>query len=130
MTDPDAKQARTFEDIAHEVAQTIQKEANVQAVFGTPQKLDNKTLIPVAKVSVGAGGGGGGAARGGDGDTGGKAKFLPLGGGGGLSIEVTPLGFICERGDDIVFNPLQPDSEGVLDRVEHLLQSALQRRSP
>ena len=126
MDQPETKPASTFEDIAHQVAETIQKEANVRAVFGEPQKLDNKTLIPVAKVAVSGGAGGGGATTKGKDD---KRKFLPLGGGGGLSIEVTPLGFICERGDDIVFNSLEPDSEGVLDRVEHLVQSALQRKS-
>lgn len=121
MTDSQNEQGRSLEDIARVVAQTIQKEANVQAVFGPPQKLDQKSLIPVAKVSVGGGGGGGGA----KGDE--TRKFVPLGGGGGFSIEVTPLGFICEQGDEIVFKSLEPDGGGVLERVEHLVQSALQR---
>ena len=115
-----------MDDIVRRVAETIQQEANVRAVFGEPQQLDNRTVIPVAKIVVaGGGGGGGGTATKGKDE---KRRFVPFGGGGGMSIEVTPLGFICEKGDEVVFNSLEQDSEGVLDRVEHLVQSALQRR--
>lgn len=126
MNDIDTDSPTSIEDIAHQVAETIQKEANVRAVFGEPQKLDEKTVIPVAKITVSGGAGGGGASAGGEQ----KRRFIPLGGGGGLSIEVTPLGFICERGGDVVFNSLEREGESVLEKVEHIVQSALQRKQP
>jgi uncharacterized spore protein YtfJ len=124
MNDIDTKSPTSIEDIAQQVAETIQKEANVRAVFGEPQTIDTKTVIPVAKVTVNGGAGGGGASAGGEQ----KRRFVPLGGGGGLSIEVTPLGFICEKGDEVVFNSLEPEGGSVLEKVEHIVQSALQRK--
>lgn len=125
MSDTPTNHAASLEDIAHHVAETIQKEANVWAVFGEPQRLDNKTVIPVAKVSVSGGAGGGGASTKGKDQ---EQRFIPLGGGGGLSIEVTPLGFICEKDDEVVFTSLEPENGGVLARVEHLVEAALQRK--
>jgi uncharacterized spore protein YtfJ len=81
----------------------------------------------VAKVTISGGGGAGGGTAG---HKDRRPKFVPLGGGGGLSMEVTPMGFICERGDDVVFHALERDDEGVLDRMEHLVEAALQRRKP
>jgi hypothetical protein len=36
MSDTDTSPNATFEDIVHQVAEVIQKEANVRAVFGEP----------------------------------------------------------------------------------------------
>ena len=94
-----------FESVVAELAQTIQKEASVRAVFGEPIKLDQHTIVPVALVTMGFGaGGGGGRAR--------PTKELEaaqrvaFGGGGGLDVKAIPMGFIHEDNGGVRFTPI------------------------
>lgn len=100
-----------FAAVAHEVALAIEHEGNVGAVFGSPMKLETRTVIPVARVALGAGGGGVstlGAAI----DTV-RRWFQPkevrvapartFAGGGGGALEVHPVGFLCEENGRVVF---------------------------
>ena len=97
--------------IVHEIASTLEREGNVRTVFGEPLKLDTRTVVPVASVSIGAGGGGArvlGAAV----DT--LRRWLwrrpvhvepgrSLVGGGGAGIQIQPMGFLCEENGRVVF---------------------------
>jgi uncharacterized spore protein YtfJ len=91
----------SMEETMKQVAQSLEHEAGVKAVFGEPMKLDNHTVVPVAMVGVGAGG------------------FLPgifgrpashatdnNGGGGAGALAVRPVGFIHESGDEVIFTPI------------------------
>jgi uncharacterized spore protein YtfJ len=53
------KADKATEAIASELKQVLQAEANAQAIFGAPLKVDTHTVIPVAMIEMGAGGGGG-----------------------------------------------------------------------
>jgi uncharacterized spore protein YtfJ len=44
-------------EVLKEVSDNIEKSANVKTVFGDPIKLEHRTIIPVATVSVMGGGG-------------------------------------------------------------------------
>jgi uncharacterized spore protein YtfJ len=112
-----------LEAIATQLTQVIQKEANIKAIFGEPTKLDEHTIIPVARVKITLGGGGGSGSGstptpGKDGDELGTA--LASAGGGGLGIDVQPLGFIRDGAEGATFIAI---ADGLLGKVEHLVRS-------
>ncbi len=106
-----------LEAVITQVAQTIQKEANISAVFGEPKKLDEHTIIPVArvKITISAGGGMGSGPE--------TTKAGGAGGGGALLVEVEPIGFIRDGAEGPMFKSIAP--EGLLGKVEHLLDKKL-----
>jgi uncharacterized spore protein YtfJ len=75
-------------EIIKEVADIIQKNANVEAVFGKPYEKGNITIIPVSKSSIYCGGGGGA----GENEEFEKAKGLGIGM--GTRIKTIPVGYI------------------------------------
>jgi uncharacterized spore protein YtfJ len=96
--------------VVHDVAAILEQEGNVRVVFGSPVKLDTRTIIPVATVALGGGGGGIGRlgptvdvlrrwfAKG--------VHVSPktrIGGGGGWGIDVRPVGFLSEEEGRVVF---------------------------
>lgn len=87
-----------FEDMVKQVALTLERDGSVQAVFGQSIELQHHTIVPVAVVT---GGGGGGGSQGAE--NGGYA------GGMGIGLNVRPVGFIYEQGDDVVFTPIHVD---------------------
>lgn len=95
--------------IVERIAETLERTAGVRAVFGEPVKLDDRTVMPVAKVIL-AGGGGAGLDRGGKDHPDKPAPDLGLGGGG--TFQVLPVGFICEVNGEPVFRPI--DTPGLV----------------
>ena len=76
----------------------------VRRVFGEPVREDGVTVIPVARVMGGSGGGGSSspAARSTGDDAGGAEAS---GSGGGLGIQVRPLGVYVVRGSEVTWQP-------------------------
>lgn len=101
----------TMEEVITRLAQTLEKEGNVKAVFAEPIKLEHHTVVPVATVAFGAGVGG---ARGIPGIPGKALEALSkLFGFGGLGgIDVRPVGFIHERKGEVVFTAIHVDGKG------------------
>jgi uncharacterized spore protein YtfJ len=107
--------------VVHEITTTIEREGNVRAIFGEPMKLETRTVIPVARIAMGAGGGGVrslGAAI----DT--VRRWLSpkrvhaepsrtLAGGGGGGLDVHPVGFLCEENGRVVFTRIDDGREHV-----------------
>ena len=92
-----------FEELIKQLAQTLQNEASVRAVFGEPIKLDTHIVVPVATVAVNISGGGTGASR----------KPAPetrdfFAGGGGINVFAKPVGFIHEQDGKAVFAAIAP----------------------
>lgn len=87
-----------FEDLMDQLALTLERDGSVQAVFGEPIKLEQHTIVPVAVVTGGAGAGGSQGA-----DAGGFA------GGAGFGLNVRPVGFIHESGENVIFTPIHLD---------------------
>lgn len=88
-----------FEEVVKQVAGTIQPDGRVRTVFGEAVKLEHHTIVPVASV-MGAGGVGGAERLGAE---------RPFSGGVGLGVDVRPVGYIYEQGDDVVFAPIHVD---------------------
>ncbi len=91
-----------FEEIIKQVAETIQREANARAVFGEPAKLDTHVVIPVASVVISISGGGGGGLR-----KPGVDIARLFGGGGGLNVTASPVGFIHEKDGVVAFTRIE-----------------------
>lgn len=124
------------ESIVAQIAQTLQKEANIDTIFGQPRKLDEHVIIPVARVEIKLTGGGGmGSGTGPQatptteaGESGDKPKPTLMGGmgtgaGGGLEVHVHPLGFIRDGKNGAEFIAIDPTPEGVIGKVEHLVKN-------
>ena len=97
-----------FEELIKQVADTLQKEASVKAVFGEPVKLDTHMVIPVALVTIEIGGGGTGASR----KPAAEARDF-FAGGGGINVLSKPVGFIHELEGKAVFTPIVKPQEEV-----------------
>jgi uncharacterized spore protein YtfJ len=106
----------------------IHSGAGVQFSFGTPSKIGDTAIIPVARVSFAFGGGGGASAAKGnkkdkkaavpnaenssetpkpeaaDGKE--EIKNPDFGGGGGGSIKTDPVGIYTIKGDKVKFHPV------------------------
>lgn len=109
----EARYGATAESIIRDLTHTLEAEGNVKAIFGTPVRLENHTIIPVAAVEI-AIGMGGGVGHGPNLPPSVQTaiqlakKVLPgsgAGGGGGLSLRIRPVGFIYEK-DGVTFVPI------------------------
>jgi len=109
-----------FEEIVKQVAETIQKEANARAVFGEPAKLDTHIVIPVASVVISISGGGVGGSR----KPGAEIARLLGGGGGGLNVVASPVGFIHEKDGVVIFTRIEkprPEEKGLPLMAERIM---------
>jgi len=91
--------AHNPQDLLDTILGRLKSLASTETIIGEPVNIDNMTLLPVIKLSVGfvAGGGEGSAA---------KEKSSPasgVGGGGGGGASVNPVGFICWDGENVKF---------------------------
>lgn len=90
-----------LEDLMKQVAGTFERDgSSVHTVFGDAMKLEHHTIVPVAVVTGGGGAGGAGGAQG---------EATPFAGGMGLALNVRPVGFIYESGDEVLFTPIHLD---------------------
>lgn len=81
-----------FDEMMKQVAVTLERDGSVRAVFGEAIKLEHHTIVPVAVVSGGGGAGG--------------SQGEQSAGGAGIALNVRPVGFISEHGDEVTFTPI------------------------
>jgi uncharacterized spore protein YtfJ len=101
-------------EMMRELADRIQKTANVRAVFGEPMGQGADVVIPVAKVKVRGGGGGGSGEEPGDEQEGGRRKGRGKGMGLGMNVATTPVGYIKMGRQGPVFVPVVDKNQAVL----------------
>ncbi len=83
-----------LDHLAQQISERLRATGKVETVFGEPQELEGKTVIPVARVGYWYGFG---AGEGRDAEHGGSGS----GGGGGAGISVQPLGaFVITETDE------------------------------
>jgi len=81
------------QEIVTSIADRLKASGDVKVVFGEPQVIEGKTIVPVASVAYGFGGG-----------TGGGPQGEGHGGGGGLRVK--PLGVLEITPDSTRFVPI------------------------
>jgi uncharacterized spore protein YtfJ len=96
--------AMDMQDLMRELADRIERTANVRAVFGEPVGSGQDMLIPVARVSVRGGGGGGSDESAGSDEPGRKGRGRGMGF--GLNVVTVPVGYIKQTDDGAVFVPV------------------------
>jgi len=87
------------EELIATISERLKAAADVKVVYGEPQVIEGKTIIPVAVASYGFGAGSGGRGRWGHDEQGSGA-----GGGGGMSIK--PIGCIEVTAERTRFVPI------------------------
>jgi len=77
------------EELVATISERLKASGDVKVVFGEPQVIEGKTIVPVAYVAYGFGGGSG-----------------PQGQGGGGGLRVKPLGVLEITGERTRFVPI------------------------
>ena len=67
------------QEIVTSIADRLKASGDVKVVFGEPQVIEGKTIVPVASVAYGFGGGSGGGPQGEGHGGGGAVRVKPLG---------------------------------------------------
>jgi uncharacterized spore protein YtfJ len=83
------------QELVTSIADRLKASGDVKVVFGEPQVLEGKTIVPVASVAYGFGGGSGTGPQG-----------QGQGGGGGGGVRVKPLGVLEITADSTRFVPI------------------------
>jgi uncharacterized spore protein YtfJ len=89
------------EELVATISERLKAAADVKVVYGEPQVIEGKTIIPVAVVSYGFGAGSGGRGRWGHDEQG---EGGGAGGGGGVSVK--PIGCIEVTAERTRFIPI------------------------
>lgn len=96
---------------------------DVNTVVGQPIISGDVTLIPVAKVTIGYGSGGSDFAT----------KNYPanrdnaFGGGAGAGINITPIAFLVQKGDNVRLLPVGAPASNSVDRIVEMIPDLLDR---
>ena len=96
---------------------------DVNTVIGQPIVSGNVTIIPVTKVTVGYGSGGSDFAT----------KNYPanrdnaFGGGAGAGINITPIAFLIQHGDNVRLLPVAQPASTSVDRIIEMIPDLLDR---
>ncbi len=88
------------EELVATISERLKAAADVKVVYGEPQVIEGKTIIPVAVASYGFGAGAGGRGRWGGGEQGEGGA----GGGGGVSVK--PVGVVEVTAERTRFIPI------------------------
>ena len=102
------------QELIKAIVEELKTMATTESIVGEPIKVDDKTIIPVIKISMGFGGGGGA-------DTG-SNKPGGTGGGGGGGIKIEPVAFIVSDEEKVSLLPIKPKSfDKVVEVVPELI---------
>ncbi|HDP70301.1 MAG TPA: sporulation protein [Actinobacteria bacterium] len=96
-----------YDEILKEFIEQLKTTASVEAVFGEPKKIGNKTIIPVARIGMGGGTGGGETPEG-------EEAKGPRGHGGGMGVAAKPLGCIIVTDEDVKWMPVFDTNQAML----------------
>ena len=96
---------------------------DVNTVIGQPIVSGDVTIIPVTKVTIGYGSGGSDFAT----------KNYPasrdnaFGGGAGAGINITPIAFLIQRGENVRILPVAEPASTSVDRIIEMIPDLLDR---
>ena len=138
-----------IKELIAEIKENIEKTANIKSIFGDVKKADNVSIIPVASVRFQGGGGGGF----GEMDAQKKEKPEPLeeaetekegakkgrsgkGGGLGMKVDASPVGYIEIKDDNAKFVEILDKTKIILNGLKvfmivfiiHTIRVVLKRR--
>jgi len=108
-------------DLIKSILDELKTVARTETIIGDPITIEEKTIIPVCKITLGFGAGGG---------TGGaKDKGEGLGSGGGGGVCVYPAAFIVIKGDQVSLLGVKPGRwEPVLEAIPGIIEKFKEKK--
>jgi sporulation protein YtfJ len=109
-----------IEELVETVLTKLKEVTQTETVVGEPIKIQDTTLVPVSRVSIGFGAGGGKQEKDGKG---GECT------GGGMTIE--PVAFVVIRKDKVELIPMKGDESGlgkVIDLIPQVVEKVKEYR--
>ena len=100
----------------------IREMMDANSVIGEPIVMDNTTIIPISKISVGLGGGGTDFASKHQ-----NNQEMPFGGGVGAGVKVTPVAFMIIKDGSVRMLPVPVPANTTADRVLEMLPDTLDK---
>jgi len=100
----------------------IREMVDVNTVVGDPITMDNVTILPISKVSVGLGGGGTDFATKNP-----NVKENPFGGGVAAGLKITPVGFLIIKEGSVRMLPVALPASTTADRLVEMLPDTLDK---
>lgn len=101
-----------IEELVKAVLSELKETTRTETVVGKPLKLEETTIIPVSKISIGFGTGGAKGEKGKQGE----------GTGGGVSVE--PVAFIVVRGEKVDLIAIRKEDIGLKKLIDLVPQAA------
>ena len=96
----DAEKSAVYQSPIGRIFEKFRQQRDVSLVYGEPIEVENKKILPVARINYIVGGGGGGSS----GETGNSSVSQGEGGGGHISIR--PLGIYEIDAEKVKFRPI------------------------
>ena len=100
-------------EFIRELADRLERTANVKAVFGEPIGEGRDMIVPVARVGVRGGGGGGGGTEVNQDQLSGRGPSKGSGLGLGLNVTTAPIGFISWKSGEPAFEPIVDQNRAI-----------------
>ena len=116
--------SQTIPNMLENTIARIREMVDISSVIGDPITVNDVTIIPISKVSVGFGGGGS------DYVSKNPNKLEnPFGGGAGGGVKITPMAFLIIRGDSVRMLPVATPADTTADRLVEQIPDVLDRIS-
>ena len=116
--------SQTLPNMLENTIARIREMVDISSVIGDPITVNDVTIIPISKVSVGFGGGGS------DYVSKNPNKLEnPFGGGAGGGVKITPMAFLIIRGDSVRMLPVATPADTTADRLVEQIPDVLDRIS-
>jgi len=111
-----------IDSIISSAIEKIKSISDISTIVGDAIVIDNVTMLPVSKLSIGfvAGGGEYGARK----DEIKKTKAYPFTGGSGGGVCVQPIGFLCITGKNVKF--IRADGKSPYDKLFETLPKVVE----
>ena len=100
----------------------IRDMVKANTVVGDPITVENTTLIPISKISIGLGGGGFDLTSKKD-----ARQDDPFGGGVAAGVKVTPVAFLVIKGGNVRMLPVAAPANTTADRVVEMIPDTLDK---
>lgn len=113
-----------IDQIMKETMDHIHMMTDTNIIVGQPIQAGEVTLIPISRVSAGFGVGGTDLSSDPKAD---KGRSAVSGGGGGVGVNIVPVGMLVVRGDSVRLLPILPPATGAVDRAVELLPEVMDK---
>lgn len=110
-------------DLMSTTMEKLREMVDVNTIVGQPIQVEEVTLIPISKVSMGFGSGGSDFTTKSQKEGGGRS----FGGGSGAGINIIPVAFLIVRGENVKLLPVAQPAGTTVDRVVEMVPEVIDK---